>query len=85
MNTMKNEYDFSKGKRGPIIKSEKTRITLYLDDEILSVFRERAEREGRGYQTLINEALKGVITPESVPVTEAALRRVLREEFRAAH
>jgi len=55
---MRKEYDFSKGKRGAIIPAKgKTRITMYLDDEVLDEFRERAETEGVGYQTLINEAL----------------------------
>ncbi len=37
---MRNEYDFSQGKRGAIIPSTgKTRITIYLDDEILDSFR----------------------------------------------
>jgi len=37
----------------------KTRITIYLDDEVLDEFRSRAERTGTGYQTLINAALRG--------------------------
>ena len=57
---MRNEYDFSRGKRGAVIPSTgKTRITIYLDDNILDSFRREAEAEGLGYQTLINEALKG--------------------------
>lgn len=36
----------------------KTRITIYLDDEVLDEFRSRAERTGTGYQTLINAALR---------------------------
>lgn len=36
----------------------KTRITIYLDDEVLNEFRSRAERTGTGYQTLINAALR---------------------------
>jgi hypothetical protein len=41
---MKREYDFSKGKRGPVIRQRgKTRITIHLDDEVLEVFRERAD------------------------------------------
>ncbi|WP_082439354.1 MULTISPECIES: BrnA antitoxin family protein [unclassified Massilia] len=36
----------------------KTRITIYLDDEVLDEFRLRAERTGTGYQTLINAALR---------------------------
>lgn len=56
---MRDEYDFSQGKRSAIIPSKgKTRITIYLDDEILASFRERAEVAGIGYQTMINEALK---------------------------
>jgi uncharacterized protein (DUF4415 family) len=36
----------------------KTRITIYLDDEVLKEFRALSERSGTGYQTLINAALR---------------------------
>ena len=36
----------------------KTRITIYLDDEVLSQFRSLSEQCGKGYQTLINAALR---------------------------
>lgn len=36
----------------------KTRITIYLDDEVLAQFRSESERSGTGYQTLINAALR---------------------------
>ena len=36
----------------------KTRITIYLDDEVLNAFRSMSERCGTGYQTLINAALR---------------------------
>ena len=36
----------------------KTRITIYLDDEVLNEFRTLSERCGTGYQTLINAALR---------------------------
>ena len=80
---MRKEYDFSKGKRGALIPSKgKTRITIYLDDEILASFRERAEAAGIGYQTMINEALKSYLkNPAAQPLTERDLRRVLREEL----
>ena len=80
---MKNEYNFSKGKRGAILSSKgKTRITIYLDDHILETFRARAEVAGTGYQTLINAALNDYLPQNSEkPVTEAALRRILHEEF----
>lgn len=80
---MKDEYDFSNGKRGAIFSSKgKTRITIYLDDAILEEFRSRAENAGTGYQTLINDALKEYLGQTSEkPVTESVLRRVLQEEF----
>jgi uncharacterized protein (DUF4415 family) len=78
---MKNEYDFSKGKRGAILFGKgKTRITIYLDDSILEQFRTRAEEAGTGYQTLINEALKEYLSENAEkPVTESSLRRILQE------
>src|SRR5439155_95385 len=38
---MKREYDFSKAKRGPVVKvpKGKTRITIRLDDDVLAWFR----------------------------------------------
>ncbi|NEO50885.1 MAG: BrnA antitoxin family protein [Moorea sp. SIO4A3] len=80
---MRKEYDFSKGKRGAVIPSKgKTRITIYLDDEILALFREQAETAGIGYQTLINEALKKhLLLPNEQPLTQGDLRRILREEL----
>jgi uncharacterized protein (DUF4415 family) len=55
----------------------KTRLTMYLDTAVVEYFRSRSG--GRGYQTLINEALKQTIQRESL---EDVLRRVLREEVR---
>ena len=48
----------------------KTRITIYLDDEVLETFRSLSEQSGKGYQTLINAALR---TRLGVPRMEAAL------------
>lgn len=80
---MRKEYDFRKGKRGPVIKpSGKTRITIYLDDEILEAFRRRADASGRGYQTMINEALRAALGQEAQAVDARTLRRILREELR---
>jgi uncharacterized protein (DUF4415 family) len=84
---MKKEYDFSKGKRGPVVSQKgKTRITIYLDNEVLEEFRKRADAAGYGYQTMINEALRQHLLQSEKPVTEAALRQLIREELkRAAH
>lgn len=80
---MKREYDFSKAKRGPVIpQTGKTRITIYVDDDVLEAFRDRADASGRGYQTMINEALRAYLGKSSRPVDEETLRRVIREEIR---
>ena len=82
---MKANYDMSKAKRGAVLPATgKTRITIYLDDAILEAFRQRAEREGKGYQTLINEALAGSLAGNNAPVTVDTLRQILREELHAA-
>ncbi|MFM7440221.1 MAG: BrnA antitoxin family protein, partial [Snowella sp.] len=52
---MRQEYNFSNDKRKAMLPSQgKTRITMYVDNEILDRFREQAEAAGIGYQTLIN-------------------------------
>ncbi len=88
---MRDEYDFSKAKRGAAIPSPgKTRITIMLDDDVIEHFRAQAEAEGVGYQTLINALLRksiagaGKSKPEQKPLTVATLRRVLREELQAS-
>jgi hypothetical protein len=80
---MKKEYDFSKGKRGAVLKAPpgKTRITIRLDDDLLQWFREQAHAAGGGnYQTLINLALREYIGSRRERLEET-LRRVLREEL----
>jgi uncharacterized protein (DUF4415 family) len=85
---MRDEYDFSKGKRGAVIPSRgKTRITIMLDDDVIEAFRARAETEGRGYQTLINTVLRESVSSvkeKQKPLTVATLRRVLREELQSS-
>ena len=79
---MKKEYDFSSSKRGAVLSSEgKTRITIYLDDVVLERFKALFEKTGKGYQTLINEALRAHLGVDEAPLTATALRRILREEL----
>ena len=80
---MRREYDFSGARQGAIINRRgKTRITIYLDDEILQAFRERAEASGQGYQTMINAALREHLGKAAHPLDARTLRRILREELR---
>ena len=67
----------AKQRNGEAPPRGKTRLTIYLDMAVVEYFRSRAG--GRGYQTLINEALRQTIAQENL---EDVLRRVLREESR---
>lgn len=89
---MRKEYDLSKARRAKDIPhlarlqaeaKGKTRITIMLDNDVLMTFRERAESEGTGYQTLINQLLRRAVG--TTPIDEATLRRVIREELKAVH
>ena len=82
---MRQEYNFSNGKRKAMLPSQgKTRITMYVDNEILDRFREQAEAAGIGYQTLINQVLKEHIQGDSeASLTKGDLRRIFREELLA--
>jgi len=81
-NEMLEEYDFSKGKRGAVIPNKgKTRITIFIDTDILEWFRDEAEREGRGYQTAINQALRNYIKQERRPLQDI-VREVVRKELK---
>jgi len=80
---VKKHYDFSKGKRGPIlpIPPGKTRITIRIDDEILDWFRDKVDEAGGGsYQTMMNDALREYIR-RSEDSVEEKLRHVVREEL----
>lgn len=82
MAATKKQYDFSKGKRGAVIPTTgKTRITIYLDDEVLQRFKSQSEKTGKGYQTLINEALKAHSGLTEKPLTPEVIRKIVREEL----
>src|SRR5437588_11168217 len=79
---MRKEYDFSTAKRGPVVTEKgKTRITIFLDDEIIRRFRALAQRTGKGYQTLINQALKQQLAIEEPRLTATVVRKIIREEL----
>jgi len=75
------EIDFSRAKRGPVVKPEpgKTKISIRLDNAVLEYFRAVVERAGGGnYQSLINEALLTHIHQRSML---EAVRQVVQEEL----
>jgi uncharacterized protein (DUF4415 family) len=82
---MRAEYDFSEAKRGAVIpQTGKTRITIYINDDVLETFRSRSDAAGKGYQTIMNEALRDYLDKVKQPFDEETLRRVIQEELRAA-
>jgi uncharacterized protein (DUF4415 family) len=71
--------DFSRAKRGPVIKPEpgKTKISFRLDNAVLEHFRDLVDKAGGGnYQTVINDTLLEHIQRRS---TLDAVRQVVRE------
>jgi uncharacterized protein (DUF4415 family) len=75
--------DFSKAKRGPVVKPEpgKTKISIRLDKVVLDYFRDLVSNAGGGnYQTMINDVLLEHIHRRS---TLDAVRQVMREELAA--
>lgn len=63
---------------GKPVRKGKIRVNIYLDAEIVAYYKSQAGK--RGYQTLINEALKASIRQQDL---ETTLRRVVREELQA--
>ena len=61
---------------GKPVARRKVRISMFLDADIVAYF--KAQAGGRGYQTLINEALRNSILADDL---ETVLRRVVREEL----
>ena len=81
------DVDFSRAKRGAVIKAEpgKTKISIRLDNRVVEHFRELVEEAGSGnYQTLINETLRrGLQADTAKAELREAIREVIREEIRA--
>jgi len=57
------------------LAEKKSRVTIYFDSDIIRSFKERSAREGIGYQTLINEALRSVVERDlNVDIKEDMLK-----------
>jgi hypothetical protein len=81
---MRKKYDFSVGRRGPIVPATigKKRITIRIDEDLLEWFRQQVDAAGGGnYQTMINEALRAYVEGQKEPL-EVVIRRVVKEELR---
>ena len=48
---------------------------------MLKRFKAQSEKSGKGYQTLINEALNSYLGFTEQPVTQELVRKIVREEL----
>jgi uncharacterized protein (DUF4415 family) len=64
---------------GGAVLLNKQRVNSFLDGAVIEHFKAKAGQ--RGYQTLINDALKQAIHAEAI---EGVVRRTIREELRRA-
>lgn len=55
---MRKQYDFSKSNPNPYAKRLKKQITIRLDENTISYFKDMAEEKGIPYQSLINLYLR---------------------------
>lgn len=55
----------------------KTRVTIYFDASVIDSFKERARREGTGYQTLINRELRRIVAETTAAESKAELKEEL--------
>ncbi len=58
----------------------KSRVTMRLDNDVLAVFKARAEMTGGNYQTLINQALREAA--QGLSLAEV-VRQTIRQELQA--
>ena len=56
---MKEEYDFSNAERGKFFRPDaKLNFPIYLEEEVLEFFSQRAEAKGVDLNVLLNDLLK---------------------------
>lgn len=75
----KKDYNFDNAEQGAVVKTSpnKTRITIRIDTDVLSWFRDQVHEVGGGnYQTLINEALQDYVQHKN-QAFEKTLRKVI--------
>lgn len=56
--SMREEYDFSQGRKNPYAKNLKRQITINIDGSTIDYFKEQSAASGIPYQSLINLYLR---------------------------
>lgn len=57
--------DWSQAKRGMFYRPIKQQLTLRLDSDLVAWFKQQSQSDERGYQTLINSALRDFVNTKS--------------------
>jgi uncharacterized protein (DUF4415 family) len=76
---MKDNYDFSQGKRGAVqpISSDQTKLTMLIDKDLLEWFGEQIDEAGGGdYLSLINEALREYVEQKKYQQNQKAIKEI---------
>jgi uncharacterized protein (DUF4415 family) len=58
----------------------KNRVTIYLDGDIISKFKETAAKDKIGYQTLINDALRQLVDADNKKTESQSLKEELLKD-----
>ncbi|QLB15371.1 antitoxin [Mannheimia granulomatis] len=66
---MREEYDFSNAAKNPYAKGLKSKsvVTIRIEDDVISYFKQLAEEVNLPYQTLINLYLKDCVAQQRKP------------------
>lgn len=73
-----------------LAQNTKIRITTMIDQNVLVALKDIAEKKEIGYQTLINSVLKKFVqlpsssAKENLNLSEARIRKIVREELKKA-
>jgi len=65
---MRKEYDFSKAKKNPYARKLKKQVTIRLEPEIISYFKELSAENSIPYQSLINLFLRECAQSKKKPL-----------------
>jgi hypothetical protein len=77
---MEENYDFTQGEQGAVASTDgKTKVTIFLDTDVVEAFQIKAGIEGCGIQALINETLRQFLGRTS-PHTGSSFEHFLKEE-----
>ncbi len=65
--------------KNPSLRDCKSRITIFIDADIIEHFKQLAEQNGKGYQTLINQTLRNAIEMEK-PILSEVKNNLLKDK-----